>query len=84
MNKLYLVSVIERGEDGDDFYTDFHVFTMREDAEDFYKKEHEHFLANFGDDNDWDDTTEEDNHVTYTWADGENHWEIHLTELMPK
>lgn len=78
--KVYLVSVIERGEDGDDFYTDFRLFSSEKDANDFYLESLNAFLNEMKD-VEFDDCLMGENKNTFTWAGSENHWEIQKSEL---
>lgn len=83
MNNLYLVSVIERGEDGDDFYTDSRLFSTKESADKFYTINLNTFQEEMKDVC-FDDCLMAENRNTFTWNGSGNHWEIHLTELSPE
>jgi hypothetical protein len=78
--RVYLVSVIERGEDGDDFYTDFRLFSSEKDANDFYLKNLNTFMNEMKD-VEFDDCLMGENKNTFTWNGSENHWEIQKSEL---
>lgn len=83
MNKLYLVSYIERCEDEYEFFSEFHLFTRRRDAENCYNN----FLQAFQEEKksfDFDYESEDDWYHHYTWSGDANNMEIRLTELMPK
>lgn len=78
--RVYLVSVIERGEDEDDFYTDFRLFSSEKDANDFYLKNLNNFMNEMKD-VEFDDCLMGENKNTFTWNGSENHWEIQKSEL---
>lgn len=78
--RVYLVSVIVRVEDEDDFYTDFRLFSSKKDANDFYLKNLNAFM-NERKDVEFDDCLMGENKNTFTWNDSKNHWEIQKSEL---
>lgn len=80
MEELYLVSVIERGEDGDDFYTDFRLFQSEKDADEFYLKNLNTFMNEMNG-VEFDDCLVGEGKNTFTWNGSGNHWEIHKTTL---
>lgn len=78
--RVYLVSVIERGEDEDDFYTDFRLFSSEKDANNFYLEILNAFMNEMKD-VEFDDCLMGENKNTFTWNGSENHWEIQKSEL---
>ena len=87
--KHYLVSVIEcDGEEDNNFFTDFRLFSSRKEAEDYYNNNLKEFLPEKGDDFELYDSHVEKRsdfqRNTYTWEWGINHWEIILSEVEEK
>jgi hypothetical protein len=78
--RVYLVSVIERDEDGDDLYTDFRLFSSEKDANNFYLEILNAFMKEMKD-VEFDDCLMGENKNTFTWNGSENHWEIQKSEL---
>lgn len=83
MNTMYLVSVIERGEDEYELFTDFRLFTSRSKAEEYFN----HNLEDFQNEKygyDFDYESQQNWHCIFAWNGDANNWEIRLTELTPE
>lgn len=82
MNKLYLVSAIERNiDEGPDFYTDFRLFYSEKDADNAYSAILDNFISQMKDVR-FDDCFMGDGINTFTWNDGGCHWEIQKAAII--